>query len=73
MRLTFIPVRWPSSPAPRPASASSWRVCCAEDGFDLVVAADEPRDRGGRGASLRSGAAVEAVEADLATSPASTR
>lgn len=41
--------------------------CCAQNGFDLLVAADEPAINEAA-AELRSlGAAVEAVEADLAT------
>jgi short-subunit dehydrogenase len=40
--------------------------CCAEDGHDLLIAADE--DLGDAGTHLRSsGAAVQAVRADLAT------
>jgi len=40
--------------------------CCAQNGYDLLIAADEPLDRAA--ADLRAlGAAVEAVEADLAT------
>jgi short-subunit dehydrogenase len=41
--------------------------CCAENGFDLVIAADEPQI-GDAATELRaSGAQVDAVEADLAT------
>jgi short-subunit dehydrogenase len=40
--------------------------CCAENGFDLLIAADQPLDQAV--AALRAtGAAVEAVQADLAT------
>jgi short-subunit dehydrogenase len=41
--------------------------CCAEDGFDLVIAADEPEiDKAAQ--TFRSlGVAVDAIEADLAT------
>jgi short-subunit dehydrogenase len=40
--------------------------CCAENGYDLLIAADEPIDAAA--ATLRSsGAAVEALQADLAT------
>jgi short-subunit dehydrogenase len=41
--------------------------CCAENGFDLVIAADEPRINEAAQDLRRLGAAVEAVEADLAT------
>ncbi|WP_407158634.1 SDR family NAD(P)-dependent oxidoreductase [Bradyrhizobium sp. STM 3557] len=42
--------------------------CCAEDGFDLLIAADEPEIERAA-ASLRAGGAnVETVQADLATS-----
>jgi len=41
--------------------------CCAENGFDLVVAADEPRINEAAADFRRLGAKVEAVEADLAT------
>jgi short-subunit dehydrogenase len=40
---------------------------CAENGYDLVIAADEPRIKDAAGAIGSDGAAVEAVEADLAT------
>ncbi|HZT89306.1 MAG TPA: SDR family NAD(P)-dependent oxidoreductase [Stellaceae bacterium] len=40
--------------------------CCAEDGFDLIVAADEPQIEAAD-EFRRLGASVEAVEADLAT------
>jgi short-subunit dehydrogenase len=41
--------------------------CCAENGFDLVVAADEPRIHEAAQDFRKLGATVEAVEADLAT------
>jgi uncharacterized protein len=41
--------------------------CCAQEGFDLVIAADEPRINEAAQDLRRLGAAVEAVEADLAT------
>jgi uncharacterized protein len=41
--------------------------CCAENGFDLVVCADEPAIHQAAADFRRLGAAVEAVEADLAT------
>jgi short-subunit dehydrogenase len=41
--------------------------CCAENGFDLVIAADEPRINEAAQDLRRLGATVEAVEADLAT------
>jgi uncharacterized protein len=40
---------------------------CAENGFDLVIAADRPEIRSAAQDFRRFGAAVEAVEADLAT------
>jgi short-subunit dehydrogenase len=41
--------------------------CCAENGFDLVVAADEPRIHEAAQDFRKLGATVEAVESDLAT------
>jgi uncharacterized protein len=41
--------------------------CCAENGFDLVVAADEPAIDDAAAELRRLGVAVEAVQADLAT------
>jgi NAD(P)-dependent dehydrogenase (short-subunit alcohol dehydrogenase family) len=41
--------------------------CCAEHGFDLVIAADEPEINAAAESLRRSGAKVEPVEADLAT------
>src|ERR1700757_3246122 len=41
--------------------------CCAEHGFDLVIAADEPEINSAAESLRRSGAKVEPVEADLAT------
>ena len=41
--------------------------CCAENGFDLVIAADEPEVNEVAGALRASGGRVDAVEADLAT------
>ncbi|KRQ01000.1 SDR family NAD(P)-dependent oxidoreductase [Bradyrhizobium manausense] len=41
--------------------------CCAEDGFDLVIAANEPAIQQAATELRNSGASVEAVEADLAT------
>lgn len=41
--------------------------CCARNGFDLVIAADEPRIESSAEECRRFGAVVAAVEADLAT------
>src|SRR4051812_35282339 len=41
--------------------------CCARDGFDLVIAADEPAIEAAAGELRGLGAGVEAVRADLAT------
>lgn len=41
--------------------------CCAENGFDLLVAADEPEIHQAAQRFLRLGVNVEALEADLAT------
>jgi uncharacterized protein len=41
--------------------------CCAENGFDLVIAADEPEIQDAATALRSMGAEVKAVEADLAT------
>ena len=41
--------------------------CCAQNGFDLAVAADEPQIMQAAGEFRALGAQVEAVEADLAT------
>lgn len=41
--------------------------CCAENGFDLIVAADEPEINEAAQAFRALGVEVEAVEADLAT------
>jgi short-subunit dehydrogenase len=41
--------------------------CCAEEGFDLLIAADEPEIETAAQTLRTSGAAVKAVEADLAT------
>jgi|SRR5579884_3787524 len=41
--------------------------CCAENGFDLAVAADEPQIMRAADELRALGAAVEAIEADLAT------
>src|SRR5205085_1606040 len=41
--------------------------CCAENGFDLVVVADEPEINKAASDFRALGARVEAVEADLAT------
>src|SRR5205085_10694882 len=41
--------------------------CCAQNGFDLVVAADEPKIVQAASDFRALGATVEAVEADLAT------
>jgi uncharacterized protein len=41
--------------------------CCAENGFDLLVAADEPEIQEAAQAFRALGVAVESVEADLAT------
>jgi uncharacterized protein len=42
--------------------------CCAEHGFDLLIAADEPEIEHAAAALRASGANVETVQADLATS-----
>jgi len=42
-------------------------ICCADHGFDLVIAADEPQIATAAEELRRLGANVEAVEADLAT------
>src|SRR5438128_7745282 len=41
--------------------------CCAENGFDLLIAADQPEIREAAGQLAALGVNVEAVEADLAT------
>lgn len=41
---------------------------CAEDGYDLIIAADEPEIKDVAGSLMRDGNQVIAVEADLATS-----
>jgi short-subunit dehydrogenase len=41
--------------------------CCVEDGFDIVIAADEPKIHQAAETFRSHGAQVEAVEADLAT------
>lgn len=41
--------------------------CCAENGFDLLIAADEPEINNAAQSLRAIGGAVEAVEADLAT------
>jgi len=41
--------------------------CCAENGFDLLIAADEPEIQNAAQTLRALGVAVEAVEADLAT------
>jgi uncharacterized protein len=41
--------------------------CCAREGFDLVVAADEPEIKKAAGDFMALGAKVVAIEADLAT------
>jgi short-subunit dehydrogenase len=43
--------------------------CCAENGFDLLIAADEPRIADAADGFRKLGATVEAVQADLATLP----
>jgi short-subunit dehydrogenase len=66
----------PSSSSSRPlavvtgASSGIGRelaACCARNGFDLVVAADQPEIEAAAAALRELGAAVDAVEADLAT------
>lgn len=42
-------------------------VCCARDGFDLVIAADEPEIHDAARELKALGTSVDAVEADLAT------
>jgi len=41
--------------------------CCAENGFDLVIAADEPKIQQAVETFRATGVNVEAVDADLAT------
>ena len=41
--------------------------CCAANGYDLLIAADEPKIRDAAGEIQKSGASVEALEVDLAT------
>ena len=41
--------------------------CCAEDGFDLIIAADEPEIKKAAADFVALGAKVDAIEADLAT------
>jgi short-subunit dehydrogenase len=41
---------------------------CVENGFDLVVVADEPKIQQAAGELRKNGASVDALEADLATS-----
>jgi short-subunit dehydrogenase len=41
--------------------------CCAEKGFDLIIAADEPEIRDAAAGLRATGAAVQPVETDLAT------
>jgi len=43
--------------------------CCAENGFDLLIAADEPRIAEAADDFRKLGATVEAVQVDLATLP----
>ena len=40
--------------------------CCADHGFDLLVAADEPQIRGAADDFRKLGVTVEAIEVDLA-------
>ena len=42
---------------------------CAENGFDLVIAADQPRIEDAARDFRNTGAAVDAVQTDLATLP----
>jgi uncharacterized protein len=42
--------------------------CCAKDGFDLLIAADEPEIERAAATLRAGGASVETVQADLATS-----
>ena len=41
--------------------------CCAEDGFDLLIAADEPEIHEAAEDFKKLGVQVDAIEADLAT------
>jgi len=41
--------------------------CCAQDGFDLLIAADEPEIEQAAASLRGNGGSVEAVQADLAT------
>ena len=56
-----------SSPAHRPASASNWRRSAAENGYDLLVVADEPLIDAAAQDFRRHGGQVTAIQADLAT------
>ncbi len=40
---------------------------CAEDGYDLVIAADQPAIHGAPEAFWQLGATIDTIEADLAT------
>ena len=62
-----ILARWLSLPALRPGSATNWRNAARENGFDLLIAADEPRIAEAADDFRKLGATVEAVQADLAT------
>jgi short-subunit dehydrogenase len=41
--------------------------CCAQDGYDLLIAADEPEIQTAAETLRRSGASVEAIQTDLST------
>jgi uncharacterized protein len=41
--------------------------CCADDGFDLLIVADEPEIQNAANTLRQTGVSVEALEADLAT------
>src|SRR3954453_13237206 len=41
--------------------------CCADDGYDLLIVADEPEIQAAAAQLQETGARVEAIEADLAT------
>jgi uncharacterized protein len=47
--------------------------CCAREGFDLLIAADEPEIDNAAATIRQLGANVDAVQADLSTSPAVSR
>jgi short-subunit dehydrogenase len=55
------------SRAHRRASDSNWRRSCAQEGFDLLIAADRPDIETAADRCRECGAAVQVVQTDLAT------